>query len=123
MILVDTSVWIDHLRKSNIALQKLLDSGQVLCHPFIIGEIAMGNLKRRNVILSALQDLPKVVAAHNDEVMRFVSDRALFGLDIGYIDAHLLASVRLTPEALLWTRDQRLLETSEKLSFAFIPSS
>lgn len=123
MILVDTSVWIDHLRKGNIALQKLLEKGQVLCHPLVIGEIAMGNLEHRNAILSALHDLPESVTAHHHEVMQFISERSLFGLGIGVIDAHLLAAVQLTPEALLWTRDQRLLGVAQKLSIAFIASS
>ncbi len=102
MILVDTSVWIDHLRTGDAALRKLLERGQVLAHPFVIGELAMGNLKQREVVLSALQDLPRAVVALEDEVLRFISDRGLSGLGIGYIDAHLLAAVRLTPDALLW---------------------
>ncbi|MGC2164367.1 MAG: PIN domain-containing protein [Silvibacterium sp.] len=121
MILVDTSIWIDHLRKGNVTLQKLLERGAVLSHPLIAGELAMGSLKQRDVILSALQDLPQAIPARNDEVMRFISERRLFGLGIGYIDAHLLAAVRLTPDALLWTRDTRLHKVAEKLSLAFAP--
>jgi predicted nucleic acid-binding protein len=116
VILVDTSVWIDHLRKGNAVLRRLLETGQVLSHPFVIGELAMGSLKQRNLVLSALQDLPKAMVAREDEVLRFTSERALFGLGIGYIDAHLLVAVQLTPEALLWTRDKRLSEIAVKLS-------
>jgi predicted nucleic acid-binding protein len=122
MILVDTSVWVDHLRKGDVALQKLLETGRVLSHPFVIGELAMGNMKQRDVVLGALQDLPKATVAHEDEVLRFTFDRALFGLGIGYIDAHLLVAVQLTPEALLWTRDRRLLEIAAKLSLAAGPT-
>ncbi len=123
MILVDTSVWIDHLRKGDAALRKLLDNGQVLSHPFVIGELAMGSLKQRDVVLSALQDLPKATIAHDDEVLLFTSSRALFGLGIGYIDAHLLAAVQMTPGAFLWTRDKRLSEIAAKLSHTFSPIS
>lgn len=123
MILVDTSIWVNHLRKSNTALQELLEKGQVLSHPCIIGELAMGNLKQRNAILGALQNLPEAVTADHLEVMQFISKRSLFGQGIGFIDAHLLAAVQLTPEGLLWTRDQRLLSVAQKLSFAFAPSS
>lgn len=119
MILTDTSVWIDHLRKGDDALRKLLDKGQVLIHPFIIGELAMGSLKQRDILLSALQDLPQAIVAQDDEVLQFVSSRALFGLGIGYIDAHLLSAVQMTPGALLWTRDRRLFEVATKLSLAY----
>jgi predicted nucleic acid-binding protein len=122
MILVDTSVWIDHLRKGDAALKRLLDKGQVLSHPFVIGELAMGSLKQRAVVLSALQDLPKTTVAHEDEVLLFTSGRALFGLGIGYIDAHLLAAAQMTSGALLWTRDKRLFEIAVKLALAFDPS-
>ena len=110
MILVDTSVWIDHLRRGDTELQRLLEKGQVLTHPFVVGELAMGSLKQRETILEALQNLPVAEKAHDDEVLLFVADHALFGLGIGYVDAHLLASTRLTPGALLWTRDKRLAE-------------
>jgi predicted nucleic acid-binding protein len=118
VILVDTSVWIDHLHRGDVGLQRLLESAKVLSHPFVVGELAMGNLKRREAILEALQNLPAAEKAHDDEVLRFVSDHALFGLGIGYIDAHLLASVRLTPRASLWTKDKRLAEIALRLSLA-----
>jgi hypothetical protein len=118
--LVDTSVWIDHLRKSDAGLRDLLERGQVLTHPFVVGELAMGSLRQRDVILGALQDLPQAIVAHQDEVLHFISNRSLFGLGIGYIDAHLLAAVQLTPGALLWTRDKRLFEVSAKLHLAYV---
>jgi predicted nucleic acid-binding protein len=118
VILVDTSVWVDHLRKSDAPLQKLLDRGEVLSHPLVIGELAMGNLRQRDVVLGALHKLPKAIVAQDQEVLRFISDKGLFDLGIGYIDAHLLAAVQLTAGALLWTRDKRLLEIARRLSLA-----
>jgi predicted nucleic acid-binding protein len=116
--LVDTSVWIDHLRKDDAGLRGLLDQGLVLSHPLVIGELAMGSLKRREVILKALQNLPKATVGREGEVLEFISTRGLSGLGIGYIDAHLLTSVQLTTGASLWTRDRRLFEVANKLGLA-----
>jgi hypothetical protein len=115
MILVDTSVWIDHLRSSEELLVGLLNEGRVLAHPFVIGELALGNLQNRGEILAALQDLPQAPLASADEVLRFVMDNRLHGIGIGYVDAHLLAALRLEPGATLWTRDQRLLAAGARL--------
>jgi len=115
MILVDTSVWIDHLRHGDVELTRLLNSGQVLAHRFIIGELALGNLQNRNIVLSALQNLPQITVASDEEVLYFIENNAIFGTGVGYIDAHLLAAVRLFPGALLWTRDKRLLAESVRL--------
>ena len=123
MILADTSIWIQHLRDGNAVLRKLLEQGQVLSHPFVIGELALGNLKQRDLVLSALLDLPKATVASDEEVLQYIWNRALFGLGIGYVDAHLLAAVQITPEALLWTRDRRLSSLAAKLSLAFHPTS
>ena len=112
MILVDTSIWIDHLRQSHERLTRLLNQGLVLVHPYVIGELALGNLQNRDAILSALQDMP------HDEVLRFIQKNALHGIGIGYIDAHLLASVRLSPGTTLWTRDSRLLAAGTRLGLA-----
>jgi len=109
MILVDTSIWIDHLRQRDERLSKLLNQGQVLAHPFVIGELALGSLQNRAAILGALQDLPQAPVATESEVLSFIKQNALYGIGIGYIDAHLLAAVRLSPGATLWTRDKRLL--------------
>ncbi|MEY3124049.1 MAG: hypothetical protein RLZZ573_569 [Pseudomonadota bacterium] len=118
MILVDTSVWIDHLRAGDEQLTQWLGAGQVLVHPFVIGELALGNLRNRDTVLSALQDMPHAVVATGLEVMRFIDQKGLFGLGIGYIDAHLLAAAMLTPGSLLWTRDKRLLAASARLGIA-----
>ena len=111
MILVDTSVWVEHLRSGTIGLEALLNDGQVVCHPFIIGEIACGNLKNRTEILSLLQDLPMASLADDDEVIQFIEDRKLMGKGLGYIDIHLLMSALLT-RIPLWTIDKRLHDVS-----------
>lgn len=116
MILADTSVWVDHLRKADPALIGLLNGGQILCHPYILGEVALGHLRQRKVILSALQSLPQATVARDDEVLGMIDRWALFGRGIGYIDAHLLASTLLSPGASLWTRDQRLRKVAVALS-------
>jgi predicted nucleic acid-binding protein len=118
MILVDTSVWVGHLRAGNKALGELLDAGRVLAHPFVIGELALGNLRRRDRILDALQDLPRASVATDAEVLHLIGRHALHGLGIGYVDAHLLAAVRLTDGARLWTRDLRLDAAAERLGLA-----
>jgi predicted nucleic acid-binding protein len=118
VILVDTSIWIDHLRKGEDRLQSLLKSNQVLSHAFVIGEVAMGSFKQRDLILEGLRNLPQATMAEDEEVMEFISRQALFGTGIGYIDVHLLAAVRLTHGALLWTRDKRLREIADGLSLA-----
>ncbi len=97
MILVDTSVWVDHLRFGDEALAGLLETGRVLVHPFVIGELALGNLRQRHVILGYLRDLPQVAVASSGEVLQFIERHDLAGLGIGYVDAHLLATTQLTP--------------------------
>jgi predicted nucleic acid-binding protein len=114
MILVDTSVWIEHLRYGTIGLDALLNDGDVLCHPFIIGELACGNLKNRAEILSLLQELPMATHADNDEVMEFIDRYKLMGKGLGFIDIHLLMSAMLT-RVPLWTLDKRLREVSTLL--------
>lgn len=122
MILVDTSVWIDHLRSSDATLAEKLESEQVLTHPYVIGELALGNLRQRNTILDALQALPIVNVATDQEVLQFIDGNALFGLGIGYVDAHLLAAIRLTPGAAIWTHDKRLASAAAYLGLA-VPAS
>jgi predicted nucleic acid-binding protein len=121
LILVDTSVWIDHLRADNAALKRLLNAGRVLMHPFIIGELALGRMRQRETILAALSDLPRAELATDPEVLGFIDREALFGRGIGYVGAHLLASVRLTAGAQLWTRDARLRDVGEELGLAMTP--
>lgn len=118
MILVDTSVWIDHLRSGDERLVRLLNDGKVLAHPFITGELALGNLANRQAVLISLQNLPQSAVATETEVFRLIEEKHLFGLGIGYIDAHLLAAVLLTPGSVLWTRDKRLTSASTRLGIA-----
>jgi len=108
MILVDTSVWIDHLHHGDVALTRLLNEGQVLTHRLVVGELVLGSLLNRNIVLNSMQNLPQVTVATDDEVLQFIESQALFGKGIGYVDSHFLAAVRLTPGVLLWTRDRRL---------------
>jgi predicted nucleic acid-binding protein len=122
MILVDTSVWVDHLRVGDKTVAALLDSGRVLVHPFVVGELALGTLRQRREILGFLQDLPQAKMAMDLEVLHFIERHALAGLGIGYIDAHLLASTQLTAGSLLWTRDKRLASAAEHLGLACKPS-
>jgi predicted nucleic acid-binding protein len=119
VILVDTSIWIDHLRRGDELLQDLLDKSEVLAHPFIIGELALGSWRGRDVALRRLGRLPRATIARDYEVMRLIEQYTLFGQGIGYVDAHLLAATRLTtPETQLWTRDKRLSAVAERLSLA-----
>jgi predicted nucleic acid-binding protein len=118
MILVDTSVWIDHLRSTEEELTQLLLRCQVMAHPFVIGELALGKLRQRNEVLHALQNLPQVPLATENEMLGFIEQNCLYGLGIGYIDAHLLAATHLAPGTTLWTRDKRLLSVSARLGVA-----
>jgi hypothetical protein len=114
MILADSSVWVDHLRHGDARLKTLLGVGQVITHSFVVGELALGNLRQRDAVLQSLRDLPQAVMASDEEVLDFIERHALPGSGIGYIDAHLLASARLTA-AYLWTRDKRLNEVATRL--------
>lgn len=115
MVLVDTSVWIDHLRRANGRLQALLETGDVVCHPFVIGEMACGSLRRRDTILGLLSALPQVHQASSDDVLAFIGGRRLHGLGIGLVDAHLLwCSVEHSHP--LWTHDRRLRAVAARLA-------
>ncbi|MEJ8848619.1 type II toxin-antitoxin system VapC family toxin [Variovorax rhizosphaerae] len=118
MILVDTSVWIDHLARGDAQLQALLEDDQVLTHPYVIGEIALGSLPQRDETVGALQALPAIAVASTEEALAFLRNEKLFGTGIGYVDLHLLAATRLEPSARLWTRDKRLLQAAIKLDLA-----
>jgi predicted nucleic acid-binding protein len=107
VILVDTSVWIDHLRKGDEELARLLNEGVVMCHQFVIGELACGNLKNRTEVLSLLAALPSCPVASHAEGLHLVTERELAGKGIGWIDVHLLASALLS-NCTLWTRDKAL---------------
>ncbi len=122
MILADTSVWVTHLRSGEAALAALLDANLILAHPFVIGELALGNLSSRKAVLTALLDLPAAVVATDREVLEFIDRHALFGRGVGYVDAHLLAAARLTAGAKLWTHDKRLHRIADALGLAAKPS-
>jgi len=118
MILVDTSVWVAHLRQGAAGLEALLNEGLVVCHPFIIGELACGNLQNRYEILVLLQALPQAILAKHEEVMQFIEDFHLMGKGLGYLDMHLLASALLT-RVPLWTLDQKLKKAAIKLDLGY----
>ena len=115
MILVDTSLWVDHLRCSDERLAALLDQGRVLMHPMVLGEIACGSLADRAAILELLASLPTAIVAEHHEVMAFTERHTLFGKGIGWVDVHLLASTVLTDDASLWTQDKRLNAAAQQL--------
>ena len=119
MILVDTSVWIDHLSRGVRQLAAELEEQNVATHPFIVGELACGNLTRRIEILSSLKALPVVTVATDDEVLHFIERHQLFRLGLGWTDVHLLASTRLGDGVRLWTRDKALLAVAVKMNAAF----
>jgi predicted nucleic acid-binding protein len=114
MILVDTSVWVNHLRQADAQLSKALLDGHVFIHPFVIGELACGNLQSRAKVLSDLKQLPSAMPAAHDEVFALLDRHRLFGAGISWIDAHLLASARLSA-CRLWTTDVRLLAVARRL--------
>ena len=117
MIIVDTSVWIEHLRKTDTQLVQLLDKSLVLMHPFIIGELACGNLKDRGNLLSLLAALPAAVTAETGEVLRFIEMHKFMGNGLGYIDMHLLVSAALSSTP-IWTRDRRLAACAANLNLS-----
>ena len=121
MILVDTSVWVDHLRAGDKALGALLETGMVLAHPFVIGELALGNLRQREAVLSALSDLPRASVATDGEVLHFIDRHRLFGRGIGYVDVHLLAAAQLTAGTKFWTTDTRLHGIAVQMGLAMQP--
>jgi len=117
VILIDTSVWIDHFRKADRRLMDRLEQQEVVLHPFVLGELACGNLKNRKEIISLLHALPTVTRAEDDEFLFFIERHKLMGRGIGLVDAHLLASCYMTP-CLLWTKDKRLRSVAEKMKIA-----
>lgn len=118
MIIVDTSVWIEHLRKTDTQLVQLLDKSLVLTHPFIIGELACGNLHNRLQILTLLKNIPSAKEASHQEVLYFIEHNQLMGCGIGYIDAHLLTSTALTNDTKIWTYNKRLENLSNEIGLS-----
>jgi predicted nucleic acid-binding protein len=118
MVLVDTSVWVSHLRNGGVGLEKLLNDGEVVCHPLIVGELACGNLKNRHEILIYLESLPMAVLAEDGEVLKFIENHQLMGRGLGYIDVHLIAAAVLT-DVPLWTFDKTLDKITKKIGINY----
>jgi predicted nucleic acid-binding protein len=108
VILADTSIWIDHFRRGDNDLVKIIGNDLLLCHPAVIGELALGSLRDRTAVLTFLRAQREAIVATNDEVMTLIERHSVFSMGIGYTDAHLLASVLLDQRTSLWTRDKRL---------------
>jgi hypothetical protein len=121
VILADTSIWIDHLNRSDPAMEVQLQRGQILIHPFVTGEIALENLRSRDLVLGLLADLPRAVVANDDEVLAIIGRHGLHGRGIGYVDAHLLAAAMLSPNTELWTRDLKLQAAAAAVGVAATP--
>ncbi len=121
MILVDTSVWVDHLRRSDAGLARLLNTGLVLAHPCVIGELACGSLRNRSALLALMRDLPAAPVATDGEVLAFIENRKLAGRGLGYVDVHLLCAAALAGRAELWTRDKRLAAVAGELRMGHSP--
>ena len=119
MILVDTSVWIDHLHRHLDDLAQALELEDVVVHPFVIGEIACGTIRSRDEVLLLLRNLPRAPVATNEEVLTFIDDRQLMGRGLGYVDVHLLASAALGDDLVLWTSDKRLQRVARSLKLSF----
>jgi predicted nucleic acid-binding protein len=119
MILVDTSVWIDHLRLEGALLAALLGRGAVVMHPMIIGELACGNLRNRAELIRLWRDLPSIAQATHDEALYFLEQNRLMGKGVGWVDIHLLAAVALRRDTVLWTKDKRLGGLADALGLGF----
>jgi len=121
MILADTSIWIDHLRSKDIKLSALLEANEIIIHAFVIGEIALGSLRQREIILERLDDLPRLNIASDQEVRYLIEREKLFSRGIGYIDAQLIAATRLKPGTKIWTRDKRFSYVADELGLSATP--
>ena len=118
MILVDTSVWIDHLSVGEDRLDALLNGGRVMAHPFVIGELACGNIHNRAEVLKLLKNLPQAPVASQEEMLFFIDNNKLMGRGIGFIDAHLMAATAMVDSSRIWTRDKRLERAASDLNLA-----
>jgi predicted nucleic acid-binding protein len=122
VILADTSIWVEHLRTGRVGLTGELEQGTVLIHPFVIGELACGQLSNRAEVLDLLKRMPQVPTATDQEALEFIERRALMGRGIGYVDVHLLAATALSHGLRLWTRDRRLAALADEMGLAFVKS-
>ena len=122
MILADTSIWADHFRRDDARFRFYLEASEIIIHPFITGELALGNLRDRSATIEALRALPEAPVVTHEEALVFISAKALAGRGIGYVDAHLLASTHLMPGARLWTRDRRLAALAFEMAIGFDPA-
>ena len=120
MVLVDTSVWVRHLREGDSDLEQLLNNGELMCHPYIVGELACGNMKNRHEVISLLQLLPLATLARHEEILQFIEMNHLMGKGLGYIDIHLAASAVLSGVPIL-SYDKKLNEVSEGLGIRYDP--
>lgn len=123
MILVDTSVWISHLRNGETALAVMLDQNLVLAHPWVIGELALGHLSDRDEVIALLAGLSQATVATTDEVLTLTARERLDGSGIGYVDAQLIASTLLTRDSAIWSHDRHLVTVAKRLGVAFEPSA
>ena len=123
MILVDTSVWVDHLRSRDPALAELLEQSRVIMHPMVLGELACGNLQNRRQLLQLWQQLESLQVVSHDEALHFIEQNGLMGKGIGYFDVHLLASAAIAGGVKLWTRDKRLACIAAELRYAWEESA
>ncbi|WP_222129995.1 type II toxin-antitoxin system VapC family toxin [Bordetella genomosp. 13] len=122
MMLVDSAIWIDHFDGRNTSLQALLDRTDILVHPLVVAEVALGNLPRRQAILQTLHDLPHIDEASHAEALALLHDKGLDGSGIGCVDLHLLTAVTLQPDTKLWTRDKRLHKAAHAMGLAACPT-
>lgn len=118
MVLVDTSIWIDHFRKASRKLATLLEAEEVVIHPFVLGELACGNLQNRKELIALLHALPSTTKLEDDELLLFIEHHRVMGRGIGLIDAHILASCRMD-SCLLWTRDKRLQIVAKEMNIEY----
>ncbi|WP_337271445.1 type II toxin-antitoxin system VapC family toxin [Oryzifoliimicrobium ureilyticus] len=121
MILVDSSIWIDHFRHGDAELTKIIEDDRLLCHPFVVGELALGSLRDRSAVIAFLEAQREATVATHAEVMTVVDRYSIFSIGIGYTDAHLLTSTLLDRRSSLWTRDKRLAAAAHKVGVALYP--
>ena len=121
MILVDTSIWIDHFRYDDAELRKIINDDQLLCHRFVVGELALGSVRERAAVLAFLAAQREAMIATHAEVMTVIDRHSIFSMGIGYTDAHLLTSTLLDRRSSLWTRDKRLAAAAQKVDAALHP--